>query len=260
MPPPARESVVKPSSVFHRVLLFDELPSTNDYAVSIVNEPDAVGTVIRAHSQTAGRGTMGRSWHSPLNVGVWLSVILDPPPAIRRPVILTAWAAISVAEAIQALSKSQPRVKWPNDVMIENKKVCGILIEQGPRTIVGIGLNVNQSPDDFASAGLPEATSLAMVAGHSFEVDSVAADLIAALDREYELSLTAELKLLESRWTSRVGLVGRAVEVERHDGQRLQGVLQEMTFDGLILIAQNGEQLRRIPEEIRHMSGRDFAE
>ncbi len=237
----------------HRILLFDELPSTNDYAASIVHEPDAVGTVIRARSQSAGRGTFGRTWHSPPNAGVWLSIILDPPSAIRRPVILTAWAAISVAEAIQALSESQPRIKWPNDVMIGHKKVCGILIEQGPRTIVGIGLNVNQSAHDFASAGLPDATSLALGAGQSFDVDSVAGDLIASLDREYGHLLTGEMKMLESRWKARIGLVDREVEVERYDGQQLRGHLLEMAFDGLTLTAKNGEQLRLIPEEVRHI-------
>lgn len=236
-----------------RILVFDELPSTNDYAASIADQPDSVGMVICARAQTAGRGTFGRSWDSPANAGVWMSVILDPPVQLRRAAILTAWAAVSVAEAIRPLIGRQPRIKWPNDVLIGRHKVCGILIEQGKHTIVGIGLNVNQSTDDFANAGLPEATSLAIVGDKPFDVDAVATAVITSLNHEYDLLMHGELTTLESCWKWRVGLLGRMVEVERYDGRRHQGRLLEMAFDGLDLIAKDGERLRLAPEEVRHI-------
>ena len=236
-----------------RILLFDALASTNDYAASLANDSDAAGTVIRARSQTAGRGTFGRSWNSPTDAGVWLSVILDPPTHLRRPAILTAWATVGVAEAIRPLISRQPRIKWPNDVLIGRKKVCGILIEQGARTIVGIGLNVNQSANDFAAAGLPAATSLALICGKQFDVDAVATALIASLDHEYELLLHGELTTLEACWKWRVGLLGRIVEIERHDGTCIQGRLLEMAFDGLALLSSDGEQMRLMPEEVKHI-------
>jgi BirA family transcriptional regulator, biotin operon repressor / biotin---[acetyl-CoA-carboxylase] ligase len=237
-----------------RILVFDHLPSTNDYAASLVNESDAAGTVIRARSQSAGRGTFGRTWHSPADAGVWVSVILDPPAHLRRPAILTAWAAVSVAEAIRPVIGRQPRIKWPNDVLIGRKKVCGLLIEQGRYTIVGIGLNVNQTADDFAAAELPDATSLTLVIGRPQDVDAVAADVIAALDREYELLLNGELTTLEACWKWRVGLLGRMVKVECYDGRRHHGRLLEMAFDGLDVLTPDGDRTRIIPEEIRQIN------
>ena len=236
----------------HHILVFDELPSTNDYAASIAGEPDAVGTVIRARSQTAGRGTFGRSWSSPPDAGVWMSVILDPPQQLRRPAILTALAAVSVAEAIRPLINRQPRIKWPNDVLIGRKKVCGILIEQGVRTIVGIGLNVNQSADDFVKAELPDATSLAMVVGKSLDVDAVAQQLIASLDHEYNLLLSGELTTLEACWKWRLGLLGKQVTVECHD-RSCQGRLLEIAWSGLELRLPDGQKMRFSPENIRHI-------
>ena len=80
--------------------------------------------------QTAGRGQYGRVWTAPAGSSVLLSVLLFPPPALRRPTLLTAWAAVSVCETIQELANLSATIKWPNDVLINGRKVCGILIEQ----------------------------------------------------------------------------------------------------------------------------------
>src|SRR5687767_8862526 len=134
-----------------RVLVYDHVDSTNTRGAELAHaDPDADGLVLIADQQTAGRGQYGRVWQSRPGSSLLLSVVLRPPAELRRPVILTAWAAVSVAEAILALTGVQARIKWPNDLLVRGKKVCGILIEQSGTageivTVAGIGLNLNQT-------------------------------------------------------------------------------------------------------------------
>jgi BirA family transcriptional regulator, biotin operon repressor / biotin---[acetyl-CoA-carboxylase] ligase len=139
-----------------RVLVFDHVDSTNTRGAALADtDPDADGLVLIADQQTAGRGQYGRVWQSRPGSSLLMSVVLKTPPELRRPVILTAWIAVSVAEAILSLTGVQTRIKWPNDLLIRGKKVCGILIEQSGtsgsvNTVAGIGLNLTQTADEFA--------------------------------------------------------------------------------------------------------------
>ena len=107
--------------VGRRVLVFDQLDSTSTYAASLAGDPANDGVVVRAREQTAGRGQHGRSWQCPADCGVLMSVLLFPPPPLRRPALLTAWAAVSVCDTIQQATGLQARIKWPNDVLIRGK-------------------------------------------------------------------------------------------------------------------------------------------
>src|SRR5438270_2430199 len=140
-----------------RVLVFDCVDSTNTEAAALAEDLANDGVVVLAEEQTAGRGQHGRTWYCQRGVGVLLSVLLFPPAALRRPVILAAWAANAVCETIHQTIGLQATIKWPNDVLIRDRKVCGILIEQGRGTVVGIGLNLNQTAESFTAAKLPEA-------------------------------------------------------------------------------------------------------
>src|SRR5262249_41160587 len=140
--------------VGRRVLVFNELDSTNTTAAQLGSPED--GQAIIAHFQTAGRGQYGRAWLARPSSSLLLSVVLRPPPELCRPVILTAFAAVAVADALQTLTGAQARVKWPNDLLVRGKKVCGLLIEQHAETVIlGIGLNLTQSAEEFAAGGLP---------------------------------------------------------------------------------------------------------
>src|SRR5262249_27619283 len=149
---------------------------------------------------------------------VLLSALLFPPLQLRRPAVLTAWAAVSVCEAVRRAIGVQAKIKWPNDVLIRGRKVCGILAEQGRGTVVGIGLNVNQAAADFEAAGLPQATSLALAEGRPLDCREVARVLIGQLDEEYGRLLQGDLATLEACWKWRVGLLGKQVVAECHDG------------------------------------------
>src|SRR5438128_420900 len=108
-----------------RVLIFDTLDSTSNLAAELARETGAEGIVVLAREQTAGRGQRGRSWVCPAGSSVLLSVALFPPPELRRPAILAAWAANAVCETIRESIGVQAKIKWPNDVLIRGSKVCG---------------------------------------------------------------------------------------------------------------------------------------
>src|SRR4051794_37874573 len=96
-----------------RVLVFDRVESTNTLAAGLAHDPAHDGTVFLAREQTAGRGQHGRSWHCPAGTGVLLSVLVFPPPPVRRPVLLAAWAAVAVCETVRQTIGVQARIKWP---------------------------------------------------------------------------------------------------------------------------------------------------
>jgi BirA family biotin operon repressor/biotin-[acetyl-CoA-carboxylase] ligase len=185
--------------------------------------------------------------------------LLFPPPALRRPVVLTAFAAMVVGETVLQITGKQTRIKWPNDVLLGGKKVCGILIEGGvvaadcdPHFVVGIGLNVNQSADDFARLGLPEATSLSIAVGQRLDVKGIMQLLIRNLDAEYDRLLAGDLSALEACWQWRLGLDGRPVTVELMDASEVRGRLVELGFGGLAVETSGGVR-QLLPEEVRHI-------
>jgi BirA family biotin operon repressor/biotin-[acetyl-CoA-carboxylase] ligase len=137
-------------------------------------------------------------------------------------------------------------------VLIHGQKVCGILTEQARGTVVGIGLNVNQTAEHFIAAELPQATSLALAAGRSLQPYDVARILIGQLDEEYDRLCASDLASLEACWKWRIGLLGKQVTAECHQGIH-RGRLVEMAFDGLQLAMPSGETLRLVPETVLHL-------
>jgi len=232
------------------VLVFDEVDSTNSVAGSL-NAAD--GTVVLARNQTAGRGRFGRVWRSRPGAALLISVLLRPPAELRRPSVLTAWAAVGVGEAIAALTGRTARIKWPNDLLIDDKKVCGILIEQGAATVVGIGLNLNQSTEEFAAAGLPLASSLAAFSGNSFALRPAAEAVLAHLDAAYTQLISGNRPAVEAKWQARTGLVDQCVEVELSDGQRIVGRIRALNFAGIELEDTHGRLESIVPERIEQI-------
>ena len=243
--------------VGRRVLLFDSLDSTNTTAARLASvEANADGLAIIADFQTAGRGQYGRVWQSRPGSSLLISVVLQPPRELCRPVVLTALAAVAVADAVYALTGAQARVKWPNDLLVHGKKVCGLLIEQHAAVIVvGIGLNLTQSAAEFAAANLPEAASLAMLSEKPADVRTAAEAVLRRLDTEYRRLLNSESVAVEADWKWHVGLLGRQVEVELMDGSAVSGRLHELGFDGLELEVADGLFRLVVPETVAHIRG-----
>jgi BirA family biotin operon repressor/biotin-[acetyl-CoA-carboxylase] ligase len=234
-----------------RILVYDVVDSTNNLAAALAADPTNDGVAILASRQTAGRGQHGRTWQAPAGSAVLLSVLCFPPPAIRRAAILTAWAAVSVCETVREATGAEPIIKWPNDVLVQGRKVCGILTEQSRGTVVGIGLNVNQLEADFASAGLPEATSIALLTGRTVDSGELAKNLLRKLDEGYTRLIAGDSNTLEEQWRERTGLLGRQVKAVCSDGV-VHGRLLAMAFDGLLMELGHQTQLLT-PELVRHL-------
>jgi BirA family biotin operon repressor/biotin-[acetyl-CoA-carboxylase] ligase len=238
---------------------FQRVQSTNTLALALGNDPANDGLVLLAHEQSSGRGQNGRTWTAPAGSSVLLSALLFPPVSLRRPALLTAWAAVSVCETIDEVVGLQASIKWPNDVLVQGRKVCGILIEQrhaGPRelppaTVVGVGLNVQQSARFFDEANLPLAASLASLSGKTLETRLVAERLIDQLDMAYDRLLQGDTATLEALWKTRLGLLGEQVVLETLN-QKEEGRLLDITWEGLLL-AQSGTAVQILPEMVRHM-------
>lgn len=234
--------------VGRRVRLFAELPSTNDFATGC--QP---GEVVIARHQTQGRGQYGRVWRSRPGASLLLSAVVAPPIPVRRPVVLTAWAAVAVADTVERLAGVRVRQKWPNDLLVGDKKVCGILIEQAANVVVGLGLNLTQTAAEFAAAGLPDATSLGMLSGRDVGVREAAEAVVAALDAWYAPLADGDLAGLESAWTRRLGLSGRAVAIDLSDGGEVVGRVRHLAFDAVEVDCGQVVPVAVPPERIRHV-------
>lgn len=243
-----------PLPIGHRIVRVESVGSTNSLAAEIAREPESHGTVVIANEQTAGRGQYGRSWVSQPGESLLLSVILRPPSELRRPVILTAWAAVALGEAILALTGLQSRIKWPNDLLIRGKKISGILIEaSNDAVVVGMGLNLLQSRASLDAAGLIDATSLALVSPGQFDRQNVLDQLLTDLNREWDRLVRGERVPVEADWKWRIGLQGRPVVVDCHDGSTVMGRLLDMGFDGIEVACDTGSVDVLLPETIRHI-------
>jgi BirA family transcriptional regulator, biotin operon repressor / biotin---[acetyl-CoA-carboxylase] ligase len=166
-----------------------------------------------------------------------------------------------VCELVQAATGLDATIKWPNDVLIHGRKVCGILIEQRNSgypdlplaTVVGLGLNVTQPAEAFAAANLPDAGSLLSMSGTLLVIEDVASRLVWQLDLEYDRLLSGEFTTLETRWRQRLALVGRQVRVECAR-QELYGRLLDVTLAGLEVEVTPGTVVRLEPEVVRHLT------
>jgi BirA family transcriptional regulator, biotin operon repressor / biotin---[acetyl-CoA-carboxylase] ligase len=236
----------------HRVLVYRCLDSTNSLAAELAHDRSNDGLVILADEQTAGRGRHGRSWSCEPGAGVLASFLLFPAPELRRPVMLAAWAAVAVCRTIAHFTGLPSQIKWPNDVLVMGLKVSGILVEQGQGTVIGIGLNVNQSADWLADAALPQAGSLASITGKSFDCGRVARRLIAHLDEEYERLCRGDRASLHTAWQESLGLIGKDVVVECLDGS-YQGRLRHVGWESLCLEREGIDSIRVSPETVRHV-------
>jgi BirA family biotin operon repressor/biotin-[acetyl-CoA-carboxylase] ligase len=173
------------------IIVLEQTGSTNDAILQIANASSKEGLVVFAEHQTAGRGQRGNRWESAAGKGLWFSILLRPKIDLASSPQLTAWAAEAVSGAIQNEFSLTPTIKPPNDVQIDGRKIAGVLVEMRAQekaahlAIAGIGVNVNQSREDFPKELQSRAISLAMALGKQIDRQSFAVALLRMLDRTY---------------------------------------------------------------------------
>ncbi len=229
---------------------FETLASTNDYAAQLIdakkiNDPSIEGTVINTHFQTKGRGQQQRAWHATAGENIMMSVILEPHwLAVKDQFGLNMISSIAVMETVQELTGVHAKVKWPNDVYVEDKKISGILIQnyiqgrQIKHTIIGIGLNVNQMnwPKEITHA-----TSLQILKGESIDIQIVRNTLNYNLQTAY-LKLKSNPRKLKEIYLKH--LYRKDIEASFIvDGYDVIGVIRDVDPMGR-LVVQIGEGYR----------------
>jgi len=228
-----------------RVLYFPSLTSTMDIARQEVRQGAAEGTVIVAYKQTAGRGRLKRAWLSPEG-SIALSVILYPRVAHLSSLIMLA--SLAVVHSIGAVTSLRPQIKWPNDVLINGRKVCGILIESDVRgdmvnyVVIGIGININLQVADFPEIS-PVATSLSEELGRQVSRLNVLRSLLVELDRLY-LALSGGGSLYEE-WRDNLVTLGKRVRATTGDSIH-EGIAESVDRDGSLRLRGPDGSLTRI--------------
>ncbi len=192
-----------------RVHFFPAIPSTQDEAIRLARGGAPEGTVVVAARQTQGRGRLGRRWFSPPGAGLYASVVLRPPvPAAQWPV-LSVLAGVAVVEALQGLGVAGARLKWPNDALIEGRKVAGILVEAFPDAgfaVLGLGLNASFQGVDVPADLLATATDIESHLPADTDLHDAAAKVLLAVLHSYQRART-DLRLAPERagrllWTT----------------------------------------------------------
>ena len=186
-----RAHLPKENTVGGRIDCFASIDSTNAYLKRIAADGAPDGTVAVAAAQTAGRGRRGRVFQSAADKGVYLSALLRPQLAADALMPLTGLCAVAMCDAVEKVCGVRPQIKWTNDLLLNGKKLCGILTELGMENgvlsyvIVGVGINVSQRTEDFEGEVADFATSLERELGREVSKNELAAAIIAALDALY---------------------------------------------------------------------------
>ena len=228
-----------------------ETESTNLLAFRLAENSAPEGTVVIAEAQTGGKGRLGRHWESPPGVNLYCSVILRPPMSPVRAPQLTFLSAVAVARAIEKVAQMQPTIKWPNDVLLNGRKVAGLLNEMSAETdtihcvVLGIGVNINMGREQFPNDLRQPATSLFLEKGVSVNRVDFTKAFLTSLDTLYDDYLAHGFPGIREEWFARSTVQGRRVRVSFGNGE-MEGVVSGVDNDGALLITRGDGTQERV--------------
>ena len=234
-----------------KILYLDEASSTNDMAKKMASEGSPEGTTVIAESQTLGRGRSGRQWESPKYLGIYFSFILRPD--INKELIpyISMLTGIAAAEAIKEETNLDSRMKWPNDILINDKKVCGILVEGSTVKdnleflIVGIGVNVNN--DFFPGSYLHPPTSLKIEKGHAVSRENILRKLLKKIEIWYYILIKQkESYLILKRCRELSHSIGKDVLI-RTGNETFTGYAMDIDKTGYLILKNQYGEIIKIP-------------
>lgn len=223
-----------------KIHTFETLGSTMDEAFRLGMEGAPEGTLVCAESQTKGRGRLGRVWVSPKGKGIYCSLILRPQLPPTQMSQMTLMTAVALAEAVKKVTGIQAAIKWPNDLLIENRKLAGILTELRAEVdrvqfvIVGIGLNINATHSQL----LDSATSLKIEAEHPFNRVQVLQEILISLEIWYNKILQGKFEEVLAYSRKYSATLKKRVRVQGTGGQ-VEGQAMAIDDDGALLIRQD---------------------
>jgi BirA family biotin operon repressor/biotin-[acetyl-CoA-carboxylase] ligase len=241
------------TSIFGKrdIIHYRETDSTNNRARDFAERDYPEGTLIVAEEQKAGRGRMGRRWHSPAGMGICMSIILRPLlPPVEAPLI-TLMTAVAVAETLSSLLQLSVRIKWPNDILVNDKKIAGILTEMNATRdsihyiVLGLGMNVNTPievlPEDISAL----ATSVFIESGKRFERVAIVRTFLKFFEHYYQLLHSEGSEPILHRWKEFSGIVGQRIKVDAVN-DTFVGKVVDIDRSGVLLLEDDTGKIQRI--------------
>src|SRR5215469_192047 len=231
--------------------VFEQTTSTNDVVEKLARDNVREGVVVFAESQTRGRGRLGRKWVSPARRGLWFSILLRPSLRPQETTQLTVASATALRRAIFTLTRLPVEIKWPNDILINGKKVAGILTEMSAEldrvrhVIPGIGIDVNQDASEFPTDLRKIATSLKIEHGESLSRAALAIEILQELDKDYDRVALRKFSEIADEWEEYCGTIGKDVTVQIGD-RKIRGRAESLDDDGALILRTEHGRLQRI--------------
>lgn len=225
----------------------DEIASTNDEAYRLAEKGAAEGTIVLAECQTKGKGRVGRKWSSPKGGGIYLSLILRPDAETDEIPSITLIAASAVVKVIRKECSLEAVVKWPNDVFVGGKKVCGILTEMKAQPdsveflVLGIGININTPAGKLP----PEGTSLAVQASRTFDRTVLLRSLLEALERDYRKFSSSGFMPLRDECKAFSLVLGEHVNITEHH-KKIEGRAVDIDEKGALIVRTTAGAIKRV--------------
>lgn len=235
-----------------RHIHFEEvLSSTQKIAHTLAGDGAKEGTIVVADQQTSGRGRLARAWYSPKQTGIWMSMILRPKIPINKTPQLTLLTAVALIQAIEEVTGLTPEIKWPNDILINGKKIVGILTElqaEADRVhsvIIGVGMNVNHTLDQFPEELQAIATSIAAETGKQADRAQVIQAIMMNFEKLYTSYLVHGFKPVKLLWES------YAISLNKNlIARTLQGTIRGRAIgiddEGVLLLETNEGNIEKI--------------
>ncbi len=247
------QSSIQTSYIGKKLIHFSSIESTNSYLLNDYQGTYEEGLVVIADQQTAGRGRFLRKWHSAYKQSLLFSVLLCPRAEAQLIPQLTQVACLAVVKALENVCLIKPRIKWPNDVFIDDKKCCGILSEMkqkinqnnaksGYYAVIGIGLNINQRKEDFPEEVRDKATSLLLETDREWARELLLAQILAEIEYYYERWKKDLFNKIIEEIKNRFYLTGRYIQVQFSENHIITGQAVGLNPQGFLLIEdQNGD-------------------
>lgn len=231
--------------------VFSEVSSTNTLAKFLSQNGVGNGSVVIAERQTAGKGRSGKSWESPLG-GVWLSIILTPNADYSRIPLITLATGVAVAKALEKIGVENPEIKWPNDVLINGRKVCGILAEAVTsfnnieNVIVGIGIDANLSIEDLPEELQGRATTLENELEGKVDESLLVRTLLQELEKVTDLFNRGEYEEILKEWRKRSYTIGKLVEVKKPFAKPYDAYAIGISKEGSLVVEKTDGTLEKV--------------
>jgi BirA family biotin operon repressor/biotin-[acetyl-CoA-carboxylase] ligase len=231
-----------------KVELWDSIDSTNSRAMALAAEGAPGGMLVVAREQTAGRGRLGRQWTSPPDSGIYASFLLRPNAALLPNLsAITLGAGVAAADAIEAAAGVKVGLKWVNDLVLNGKKLGGILAEMSnrdgkPALVIGIGINISLEREQVPGDLRAKLTWLEEVTQQAVDANVMLAQLCLSLERIYDLMLDNQVSTILDQWRKRSVTLGKHVRAKSGD-KEWEGIAEDIAQSGALLLrTSNGVQ------------------